>query len=51
MNKEKYTKELLVMLPPSLHEQFKDTCDKNYKMISEVIREFIIKYISRNSYK
>jgi metal-responsive CopG/Arc/MetJ family transcriptional regulator len=43
-----YIKELVVMVQPELHKQFKETCTKNYKMISEVIRDFMIEYIKQN---
>ena len=48
MDNENFTKEIVVMVQPSLHKQFKSACSKNYKMISEVIRDFMITYIKEN---
>jgi len=42
--KEKKVKEIRVMIQPSLYDGFKEKCDKGYKTISEVIREFIVEY-------
>lgn len=43
--KEKLTKEIVVMIQPSLYEQFKDKCSENYVSVSEVVRQFIREYI------
>lgn len=43
--KEKLTKEIVVMIQPSLYQQFKDKCDKNYVNVSEIIRQFIREYL------
>lgn len=45
MNKEKLTKDLSVKVQPSLFDAFSKQCEKNHKKISEVIRDFMIKYI------
>ena len=44
---EKMEKEIRVMVHPSLYKSFKDECDKNYKTISEVIRDMILTYIRK----
>ena len=41
MTQEKKTKEIRVMIQPSLYKMFKKECDNNYKTISETIREMI----------
>ena len=43
--KEKMTKEIVVMIQPSLYKQFKDKCAENYVQVSEVVRQFIREYI------
>ena len=48
MKNENFSKEVVVMVQPTLHKQFKDACSKNYKMISEVVRDFMIEYIKKN---
>jgi metal-responsive CopG/Arc/MetJ family transcriptional regulator len=42
---EKLTKEIVVMIQPSLYQQFKDKCAENYVSVSEVVRTFIRDYI------
>jgi len=46
--KEKLTKEIVVMIQPSLYEQFKDKCSENYVSVSEVVRQFIREYIKED---
>ena len=46
--KERMTKELMIMIQPSLYEKFKETCETNYSQMSEVIRQMIYEYIKRN---
>jgi hypothetical protein len=42
----RYNKKLMpVIVPISLLEQFKKECDKEYKTVSEVIRDFMFKFI------
>ena len=45
MSKENKDKDMLVRVQPSLFKQFREKCEKNYKSISEVIRDFMIEYI------
>jgi metal-responsive CopG/Arc/MetJ family transcriptional regulator len=44
MEKEKKTKEIRVMIHPSLYKEFKKKCGNEYKTISEVIRDMIVEY-------
>ena len=43
--KEKMSKEIVVMIQPSLYKQFKDKCAENYVQVSEVVRQFIRDYL------
>jgi len=43
--KEKLTEEIRVMVQPSLYRSFKKSCNKKYKTISEVIRDYMVQYI------
>lgn len=45
--KEKLSKEIVVMIQPSLYRQFKNKCDKNYVKVSEVIRQLVREYIKK----
>jgi len=45
--KEKLTKEIVVMIQPSLYQQFKDKCSENYVSVSEVVRQFIRDYVKQ----
>ncbi len=49
--KKKLEKEIRVMLHPSLYVEFKKKCKKNYKTISEVVRDMIVNYINKNAPK
>ena len=44
MTQEKMNREIRVMLQPSLYKEFKKCCDNNYKTLSEVMRDMIVKY-------
>lgn len=44
--KEKITREIRVLIQPSLYEQLQEKCDKEYKTLSQVIRELVVKYIN-----
>jgi metal-responsive CopG/Arc/MetJ family transcriptional regulator len=46
---EKKEKDMLIRVQPTLFKQFKITCENNYKSISEVIRDFMQKYIKENN--
>lgn len=41
-------RELRVFVPNKLYEEFKIECKSNYKTISEVIRDFMLKYSKIN---
>jgi len=51
MDKEKLSKDLIVMLQPSLHKKFKDACTKNYETVSNVVRTFVREYVKQNEAK
>lgn len=45
MKKEKFTQEIRIVVPPSLHSSFQEKCDNKYKTVSEVLRELMLDYI------
>lgn len=45
MKKEKYTEEIRIVVPPSLYSPFLEKCEKQYKTISQVLRELMLDYI------
>lgn len=47
-NKEKSSKQLTIMLQPSLHEQFEKKCHEEHKTVSEVLRELMFKYAKKD---
>jgi metal-responsive CopG/Arc/MetJ family transcriptional regulator len=51
MEKEKLTKDLVIMLQPSLHKKFKDACARNYETVSNVVRAFVREYVKQNETK
>lgn len=51
MAEEKLNKEIRVVLPPSLYDEFKKKCKVNYKTISEVIRDMIFSYVKSSPEK
>lgn len=42
--KEKLNKKMILMVQPSLYQNFKNSCEKNYKTMSEVLRDFMLHY-------
>ena len=46
--KEKFEKDMFIRVQPSLHEQFSKVCNKNYKTVSEAIRELMLRYIKED---
>lgn len=48
MGKEKITKDVLIRVPQSLFDRFKEKCDLNYKSISEILRDAMQEYIKKN---
>jgi len=46
MKKEKYTEEIRIVTPPSLYKPFVKKCEKQYKTISQVLRELMVEYIA-----
>ena len=51
MDKEKISRELGIMLQPSLFKKLKDICDYRYKTVSETVRELIVDYIRKEENK
>lgn len=47
MAKEKKIKEIRVMLPPTLYNDFKKKCEGQYRTVSEVIRNFVIDFCQK----
>jgi hypothetical protein len=45
MKKERYTEEIRIVAPPSLYKPFVEKCEKQYKTISQVLRELMVEYI------
>ena len=46
--KEKIDKKLVLVVQPSLHDNFKQSCESNYKTMSEVLRDFMLQYIKEH---
>ena len=49
MKKEKNTEEIRVAMPLSLRDIFKETCENDYKTMSEVVRSLILNYVKEAS--
>ena len=45
MKKEKFTREITIVVPPSLFEEFNKKCNNKFKTVSEVLRELMVSYI------
>lgn len=45
--KEKLKKDVVLRVQPSLFKRFQKTCEKNYKTVSEVMRELMQYYIHK----
>ena len=50
-NKEKATKHLTILIQPTLMHKFQVACVKNYKTMSEALRDFIQEYIKKSEEK
>ena len=48
-DKEKLTKEIRVVVQPTLYYSFEKSCEKQFKTISEVIRNFMLEYSKENN--
>jgi len=46
--KEKLDKKMIFAVQKSLYNNFKESCDKEYKTMSEVVRDFMVKYIKEH---
>ena len=51
MSNERAEKDMQIRVQPSLFEEFKKSCENNYKKVSEVIRELMLEYIRRENGK
>ena len=47
--KEKISKKILLSIQPSLYNEFEEKCKKNYKTVSETMRELILKYVKEKN--
>jgi hypothetical protein len=45
MKKEKADRQLIIKMQPSLYEEFEKKCAREYRTVSEVVRELMSKYI------
>jgi hypothetical protein len=43
--KEKMTRQVIIMVQPSLYNKFSASCEENYKKISDVLRELMCDYV------
>ena len=46
--KEKLNKKIIFVVQRSLYNDFKDVCEKEYKTMSEVIRNSMLRYIKEH---
>ena len=44
-HQEKIDREIRVLIQQSLYEQLQKKCEQEYKTLSEVIRDLVVKYI------
>ena len=49
MNKQNADKVLAIRIPAPLFDKFKDECNKNYKTMSEALRDFIREYVKHGT--
>ena len=49
--KELNTGQLQIRIQPSLHEKFKEVCERKYASISSVVKELIVKFLEDNEKK
>lgn len=43
--REKISREIRVLIQPTLHEQFQKKCSEEYKTVSEVIRDLVLQWL------
>ena len=46
--KEKLDQKMLMAVQKSLYDEFKKTCEEQYKTKSEVIRNFMLQYVKEH---
>ena len=44
MDKEKLERDMYIKVQPSLYEQFRECCNMQFKTVSVVIRELMLRY-------
>ena len=49
MAKEKVDRDLYIKVQTSLYKKFKEVCDDEYKTVSQVIRELMVRYSKRKN--
>ena len=50
-HQEKINREIRVLIQPSLYEQLQAKCDAEYKTLSEVVRDLVVKYLKNSNEK
>lgn len=51
MINEKFDKRITILVPQGLHDEFIDKCKKNYKRMSDILRELMIDWVKNNDKK
>lgn len=51
MHKELAEKDLVVRVQPSLFKKFQKKCAEDYKTVSQVIREMMLRYVNSKNEK
>lgn len=47
MKKEKTNRQIIFKVQPSLYEKFLKKCNKQHRCVSEVFRDFMVRFISK----
>ena len=47
----KYGKRVMLVVQPTLYDQFAEACETNYKKISDVLRELMLEYAKKQESK
>jgi DNA-binding transcriptional regulator GbsR (MarR family) len=50
-SKEKNERQVIFMVQPSLYDQFSEVCEKNYKKVSETLRDLMLEYVKKQKAK
>lgn len=46
--REKINRKMMFVVQDSLYNDFRESCEKQYKTMSEVIRDFMLQYIKEH---